>query len=62
MKKRYCQKCDDTTPATICKRCGSTTVPWPIEERDPPDPVFRGKEASEFARETQARIQRDLKR
>lgn len=61
MKKRYCAPCDDTTNHNPCERCGADTDPWPIDA-EPLEPVFRGKEASEFVRETQARIQRDLKR
>lgn len=60
-RKRFCPMCDDMVTGNPCPECGADTERWPIDA-EPLEPVFRGKEASEFARETQARIQRDLKR
>ena len=62
MKKRYCGMCDDMTNSNPCDRCGADTDLWP-KAAEPLEPVeFRGREAAEFQRETQARIMRELKR
>ena len=60
MKKRYCGPCDDLVIGNPCPECGADTETWPIDA-EPLEPLFRGREASACQRETQARIQRELK-
>jgi hypothetical protein len=60
-RKRYCGPCDEMVKQNPCERCGADTDPWPDGGDDPLDPTFRGRERSVFDRETQARIQRELK-